>query len=154
MYLNLKLSQLNVISTDIHFILQWKSVWKALSFQGIYNFVVLKNPVFSRDHAGQVPYNCAQTKDVRNEFRNFMGKHPELYDYKKAQVNSRKYSVYHFDAIYKNETWNNKVGHYELNNKDFLLHRKGWNILYCSPGDCWSSSHWRSAYVDVKCSLF
>ena len=35
---------------------------------------------------GQVPYNCAKTKDVRGEFRTFMRSYPDKYDYVLAQV--------------------------------------------------------------------
>ena len=42
--------------------------------------------IFCRDMCGQVPYNCAKTKDVRGEFRTFMRSYPDKYDYVLAQV--------------------------------------------------------------------
>ena len=38
------------------------------------------------DDKSVVPYLCTQNKNVRNEFRIFMGENPDKYDYSKAQV--------------------------------------------------------------------
>ncbi|KAK2158960.1 hypothetical protein LSH36_161g07001 [Paralvinella palmiformis] len=38
-----------------------------------------------KDGQGQLAYITAVNKDTRNEFRRFMAKHPEKFDYQKAQ---------------------------------------------------------------------
>lgn len=39
-----------------------------------------------RDKNGHTPYMASKDKATRNEFRRFMGKWPEKYDYSAAQV--------------------------------------------------------------------
>ncbi|XP_057293039.1 ankyrin repeat and zinc finger domain-containing protein 1-like isoform X2 [Hydractinia symbiolongicarpus] len=41
-----------------------------------------------RNKEGKVPYDVAADKSTRNEFRRFMAKYPEKYDYKKAKIPS------------------------------------------------------------------
>ena len=41
-----------------------------------------------RDSSGRVPYVVAKEKSVRESYRRFMGRWPELYDYRLAQVPS------------------------------------------------------------------
>ena len=41
-----------------------------------------------RDSSGKTAYNIAVTKDSRNAFRRFRGKHPDRYDYEAAQVSN------------------------------------------------------------------
>lgn len=41
-----------------------------------------------RNEEGKVPYDVAADKSTRNEFRRFMAKYPEKYDYKKAKIPS------------------------------------------------------------------
>ncbi|XP_061186027.1 tRNA endonuclease ANKZF1-like [Saccostrea echinata] len=45
------------------------------------------NPA-ARDKFGQTPYNHGKDKETRNEFRKFMGRYPDRYDYKTAQIPS------------------------------------------------------------------
>lgn len=42
--------------------------------------------LFFRNSQGKVPYDVATEKETRNEFRRFMAKYPEKYDFKKAKV--------------------------------------------------------------------
>ena len=39
-----------------------------------------------REKTGHTPYMVSKDKATRNEFRKFMGKWPDKYDYNKAQV--------------------------------------------------------------------
>src|SRR5262249_2330637 len=39
-----------------------------------------------KSKTGKVPYTLASYKEVRNEFRTFMGQFPSKYDYKTAQI--------------------------------------------------------------------
>ena len=42
--------------------------------------------ILFRNDDGKFPYDVAELKETRNEFRRFMAKYPEKYDYKKANV--------------------------------------------------------------------
>ena len=42
--------------------------------------------ILFRNHDGEFPYDVAERKETRNEYRRFMAKYPEKYDYKKANV--------------------------------------------------------------------
>lgn len=39
-----------------------------------------------RDYQGQFPYVVSADKETKNEFRRFMGRHPEMYNYSEAQI--------------------------------------------------------------------
>lgn len=41
---------------------------------------------FSRNDRGKSPFLVAGNKETRNEFRRFMARYPDRYDYAKAQV--------------------------------------------------------------------
>merc|ERR1712080_612308 len=41
-----------------------------------------------KDKRGRLPYNISSCKEDRNEFRRFMAKHPDKYDYLSAQIPS------------------------------------------------------------------
>lgn len=43
-----------------------------------------------RDSRNRPPYTVAADKSTRNEFRRFMEKHPDAYDYNKAQVSWKR----------------------------------------------------------------
>ena len=52
-----------------------------------------------RDKHGKSPYVVATDKETRNEFRRFMSKYPEKYDYKAANVSIKLTTIPVFDVL-------------------------------------------------------